>query len=312
MNGASPSPRADLEALLRTGPFHAALRAAIEDSGLTLEGLRGRLARRGIKVSLASLSYWQQGRSRPERADSLRALRAIEGILGLPGRSLVALLGPPRPRGRWVHRAPKYRRYDGILEPSIALAQTIEPVLGPSDNKLRTFAMEDIATVGPDLAIHRVRTRTVLRALEDGPDRHLFVYRGEPGSDSRSLVLAPTENCRLGRVSRHPAAPIMAAELLFDRSLRAGETQLLEYELRIEHPAISLDHRRAFRYPADAYVMSVRFAESALPVRCRSFRQDPFDAESPGAELAMTGGRSVHLATRDVPRGTLGIAWEWD
>ncbi|TDD41467.1 hypothetical protein [Saccharopolyspora elongata] len=45
---------------------------------VALEGLRGRLARRGIKVSLASLSYWQQGRSRPERADSLRALRAIE------------------------------------------------------------------------------------------------------------------------------------------------------------------------------------------------------------------------------------------
>ncbi|CAM04823.1 hypothetical protein A8924_5977 [Saccharopolyspora erythraea NRRL 2338] len=300
--------RAEVEALLRSGPFHEALRAAIAHSGLTLEALRGELAARGIRLSLATLSYWQHGRSRPERTGSMLALRAIENILRLPAHSLRALLGPPRPRGRWLNHEPGR----GIDDPAGQLAEVIGPVLGPSDRDLRVFSQEDIASVGPDRAIHLVRTRTVLRALADGPDRHLAVYRGEPGTDSGALVPVATENCRLGRTSRHPAAPIVVAELLFDRRMRAGETHLLEYEFRVERPVRSVDHRRTFRYPAGSYVASVRFSESAVPVRCRRLRQGAPAAGRGTDELTLVGGRSVHLAVRDVPRGVLGIAWDWD
>ncbi|XVQ83159.1 hypothetical protein ACQP2K_30595 [Microbispora siamensis] len=91
----------DLRAALRDGPFHVALRAAVEARGLTLEDrLRHRLEERGLRVGTTSLSYWQQGLRRPERAESLRAVRALEEILALPPRSLTDLLGPPMPRGR--------------------------------------------------------------------------------------------------------------------------------------------------------------------------------------------------------------------
>ncbi|GAA2773109.1 hypothetical protein [Saccharopolyspora taberi] len=306
------SSRAELDALLRSGPFHLALRAAIEHSGLTLEALRVRLARRGIKLSLASLSYWQHGRSRPERTDSLRALRVIEHILDLPAQSLTALLGPPRPRGRWTQREAGYRRYDGILEPAAPLTQAIEPVLGPSDRQLRVFSQEDVVTVGPDRTIRRIRTRAVLRSLEQGADRYLAVLRGEPGSDPAALVPAARQNCRLGRVSRHSASPVVVAELLFDRELRAGETHLLEYEFRLDSPVPSHDHRRGFRYPADSYVASVHFDVSAMPARCHRFRREPFSAERVESELPITRDRSVHLAARDVPRGVMGVSWRWD
>ncbi|MFD0630293.1 multiprotein-bridging factor 1 family protein [Catenulispora yoronensis] len=84
-------------AALRTGPFAEALRAAITARGLSLDSLQRRLSDRGVRVGTATLSCWQNGRRRPERPDSLRAVSALEEILGLPGGSLLVLLGPPRP-----------------------------------------------------------------------------------------------------------------------------------------------------------------------------------------------------------------------
>ncbi|MFW5418907.1 hypothetical protein J0910_20025 [Nocardiopsis sp. CNT-189] len=307
------APGAATRELLRTGPFHAALRSAIEDSGLTLESLQRRIGRRGVRVSVTSLSYWRQGRSRPERADSLRALQAIEEILGLPRRSLAALLGPPRPRGRWARRRAEPRGYEGILEPAEALAQTVEPVLGPSDAKLRTFCQQDTAVVGADRAIREVRSRAVVRAREDGADRFMAVYCGEPGALAADIRPLAVENCRPGRVRRHPETAVVAVELLFDRRLRAGETHLLEYGVAIGDSPVSLDYRRAFRYPAETYVLSVRFDEEALPVRCFRFAQQGTDgAPGPEEELVLGAGRSVHVAEHDVGPGVLGIGWEWE
>jgi hypothetical protein len=290
--------------------FPTALRAAIEASGLTLERLRHRLAQRGIQVSVTSLSYWQQGRSRPERADSLRAVRAIESILGVPPHSLGALLGPPRPRGRWLDR--EEREYDGILEPATALAETIKPMLGPSDRKLRVFSQDDAVTVGADRAIRSVRSRIVVRAVADDPDRYLAVYCGERGSTATDIEITERENCRLGRVRRHPKLPVIALELLFDHRLRAGETHLLEYVLAIDSPVESPDYRRGFRYPADAFVVSVRFAESALPARVFGFSQrEPHVVPQVDGEMIITAGRWAHRAARDIRPGVLGIGWEW-
>ncbi|GAA1020847.1 hypothetical protein Aple_076620 [Acrocarpospora pleiomorpha] len=100
----------ELAVLLRTGPFERALRAAIAARGLSLERLHVRLAERGAQVSLASLSNWQRGRSRPERSSSLVAVGELEVILGLPAHSLVTLLGPRRPRGRWLADDPTAQR----------------------------------------------------------------------------------------------------------------------------------------------------------------------------------------------------------
>ncbi|GGS22511.1 hypothetical protein [Actinokineospora fastidiosa] len=302
----------DVDALLRTGPFHEALRAAIDRSGLTLDRLRERLARRGIHVSLASLSYWRLGRSRPERPDSLRAVVAIEAILGLPRHSLEALLGPPRPRGRWVGRESQGRRYGSLLEPAQSLAETVEALAGPSDGKLRPWWLDEAVVVGRGGALRRVRARQVARAVADGPDRHLAVYCGEPGEDPAGIAFTAVENCRLGRVRRHRSAPVVAAELLFDRTLRSGQTHLFEYDVAITGGRPATDYRRAFRYPADSYVLSVRFHAGRLPVRCSGFVQHGEDtAQVSDEELGMTAGRMVHVAEREVRPGVVGIAWEW-
>lgn len=53
------------EPLQADSEFARVLRAAIQARGLGLERIRDRLRVQGISVSLATLSYWQSGRSRP-------------------------------------------------------------------------------------------------------------------------------------------------------------------------------------------------------------------------------------------------------
>ena len=72
---------AELDSALRGGPFHVALRAAIAARGLPLQRVQHHLSRHGVKVGVTSLSYWQQGARRPQRPESLRAVRALEEIL---------------------------------------------------------------------------------------------------------------------------------------------------------------------------------------------------------------------------------------
>lgn len=105
---------AELETALRGGPFHVALRAAIAARGLPLQRVQHHLSRYGVKVGVTSLSYWQQGARRPQRPESLRAVRALEEILQLPDESLIRLLAkadersdPQRPRA--VRTAPSWR-----------------------------------------------------------------------------------------------------------------------------------------------------------------------------------------------------------
>ena len=93
--------QAELSRLLAAGPFDVALRAAIRARGLGLDRIRYRLRGRGTTVSLATLSHWQSGRCRPERPESLEALRNLEDILNVPDGSLSRLLGPPRSRARF-------------------------------------------------------------------------------------------------------------------------------------------------------------------------------------------------------------------
>jgi hypothetical protein len=302
---------ADLAQVLHTGPFHLALRAALAVRGLPLQRVQHHLAHRGIKVGVTSLSYWQQGARRPQRPESLRAVRALEDVLDLPGNSLTRLLGLGE--GAEVER-PASRSYRSLIEVSGTVERLLSELEAPADGGLHTVGHTERVRVGAARELLGRESQHVVRAHRDGVDRYLAIHHGDPGCDPERIRVSALENCRAGRVRRHRESGVVVAELLFDARLRAGETYLFGYGFEDGTGGESTEYVRGFTYAGGLYLLQVRFDEAALPARCRRFSQattgTPRGART---DLTLSGRhRTVHLAEQGVRPGILGIDWDWE
>ncbi|WP_424214350.1 hypothetical protein ACN20G_21020 [Streptomyces sp. BI20] len=314
----APGPEA-LPDLLRTGPFHLALRAALTARGLPLHRVRHRLAERGIGVGVTSLSYWQQGARRPSRPESLRAVAALEEVLELPSGALSRLLDPdgPEPDGPEPPRGPvrpAARPYRELVSVGAAVERLLTELEVPLDGGLHTVGHHERVRMGPRRELAGRDSQQVVRAHREGVDRYLAIHHGDPGCDPAGVRVRAYENCRAGRVRRHAETGIVVAELLFDTRLRVGDTYLFGYGFEDGTGGPGHEYVRGFGFPGGQYVLQVRFDAAALPVRCRRFRRRGPQAPRTGvAELTATGGhRVVHLVEPVVRRGILGIDWEWE
>ncbi|QKW06520.1 transcriptional regulator [Streptomyces sp. NA04227] len=302
-----------LEAVLRTGPFHAALRAAVERRGLSLGRLESRLRRQGTPVTAATISAWQSGKYRPERPHALAALAALETILELHPGDLVALLKPPKPRGRWQHSS--HRR------PSLsaAWAGRLDPLLHSVDaawsRHLTSLSSQHRMHCDAEGRVHRMWDRLVLRAEEDGPDRYVLGYTAD--HPSPPPVLRPVTPQRLGPSVADADEGTLLATLLFERPLARGETVIIEYTTEHTH-----DRPRAeqsllhLQGPVRDCVLEVCFDPAAVPTRCRSFHSLPtHDGLSPEATteqpLRIGPGLRAHTVGLDLPPSDFGIRWDW-
>ncbi|MBB5920374.1 hypothetical protein FHR81_001404 [Actinoalloteichus hoggarensis] len=290
------------------GPFSDALRLAIEVSGLSLDRLQRRLADRGVRVSLTTLSYWRHGRSRPERPDSLRGVRILEDVLGLPEKSLTGLLGPRRPRGRWVTRSHGTVDLDQLWTDPDTVRELRAHIDVPPPHQLSPLSVQDIVLVGPQRDEEAVRTRMVVEAAVDDVSRSFLVYRTEP---ERSVAITATRYCALGEVVHDPSG-FMVAELVLDRVLAAGEATIFEYEVTGPPGEPVLFHDRRFAMPTRQYVLQVGFRPEALPVRCLRYHRPNADAPEQGVrEVALGASHTAHVIELDVAPGIYGMRWDW-
>lgn len=301
-----------LEAVLRTGPFHLALRAAIAARRLPLHRVQHHLSRHGIKVGVTSLSYWQQGARRPQRSESMRAVRALEEILDLPDESLIRLLGPALPAG--APERPPARPYRSLVRASGVLHRLLADLDAPPDCGLLGVGLHERVRIGPRGQLLGRDSQHVIRARRDGVDRYIAVHQGDPGCAPGDVAVHAMENCRTGRVRWDRATGVLVAELLFDARLRAGETHLFRYGFEDGTAGASTEYVRGFGGAGGQYVLQVAFADGALPVRCHRFAQQSTAAPRVGRqELTPTGRpRSVHLVEQQVRTGLLGIGWDWE
>src|SRR5690349_20860512 len=137
----------ELGQLLRAGPFHLALRAALTARGLPLHRVQHRLAARGIKLGVTSLSYWQQGARRPRRPESLKAVRALEQILELPEGTLLRLLAAPEGAGPESTRPPT-RSYRALVSVGAAVEGLLAGMELPADGGLHTVGHHERVRIG--------------------------------------------------------------------------------------------------------------------------------------------------------------------
>ncbi|WP_018348763.1 transcriptional regulator [Longispora albida] len=303
----------DLRQVLRNGPFPAALHLAIEASGLSLEALQHALFARGIPVSLSTLSYWRRGRSRPERAASLRAVVVMEEVLGLPAGSLAALLGPRRPRGRWLEHVPGTAPLARLWEHPETLARMYGDFTSTPADQLTRLTVTDDYHIGPDGRATRLVSRQVIRAEADRVARCLITLWVE---DRTGLgpVLTGTRFCRAGRVRDEPGTGFTVAELVLDRVLGRGELAVVEYELTMPRQGeLSDDYSRRFARPAQQYALSVVFDPAAVPVRCHGYQRSvPGGPDRWAAEVWPGSSHTAQFVAHDVPPGLAGLRWEYD
>ncbi|MFI6346810.1 hypothetical protein [Streptomyces sp. NPDC050560] len=300
---------AELAVALRRGPFHVALRAAIAARGLSLQRVQHHLARRGVNVGVTSLSYWQQGARRPRRDESLRAVRALEEILQLPGESLIRLLSGP-PAGAGLRRPMAARFPSRIRGPLEELLTELE---SPFDGALGSIGHHERVRIGAHRELLAVDSQLVVRAHTPGVDRYVAVHHGDPGCAPEQMSVHALENCRTGRVRRHRETGVLVAELLFDTRLRTGETHVFRFAFEDGTAGATGEYSRGFGLGGGQYVLQVRFAEEAVPLRCHRFSQRPAATAPSGLrELRLSRGhRCVHLVEPEVRAGHLGIRWDW-
>jgi hypothetical protein len=296
-----------LDILLTTGPFDAALRAAVHARGLTLDRLRAHLARRGIPIALSTLSDWQHGKHRPSITGSLRTVQALEEVLGLRQRTLVKLLvdqagdAPGQPRAG--------RR--GVNDRSGNLASLLDRIPGSRARLSDMVCDHQVYTVGPDRHLAGLRCRKVIQARHDGVDRYVLRYFGNPGCDADQIQVRPIRNCRLGQVVCDRSG-IVVAELRFDEKLHAGDIWVFELEIVDPTGRPMTECAHGFRSRDQQYLMEVRFDPTALPVDCHSFAQtDLYERRQRTGDLVLNRHHALHLLTGGLVGGVVGIGWRW-
>ena len=284
-----------------SGSFAAALRSAIEERGLGLERIKDRLEARGVQLSVATLSYWQSGRSQPERKRSLAALPHLEEVLDLECGALRRALAGPRERGRRCEVQDLATVWPE--PPQTAVLRRLDTTW---DAELDRVSLHDVITIGPDRAQRSLRVREVLRARSDGPDRRV-VLNGQDDSAAAPPEIRPRRGCVLGRVTGDAAAGVLGAELEFLEPLRRGQTVVIEYDV-VTVPPHPHEHEftRRLRFPMRHYLLEVRFDPAAPPASCTRVvdRQEV-------ARLDLDPAYGVHLVDTDTVAGTTGIRWRW-
>jgi transcriptional regulator with XRE-family HTH domain len=288
--------------------FAEVLREAIRARGLGLERIRERLLAQGVSVSLATLSYWQSGRSRPERRDSLAAVSLLESVLEVPAGTLSASLGPPPRRGRWLSTVPDRPDVAAYWPEPDTVEDAVSGVDLRWDERLTRISQHDRVFIGSDGGERSYHSRQVLRAEADGPDRWVLIMHLDE-HDRPLPAIWPLRHCHLGRTVRRPADGLLVAELLFDRPLRKGETVITEHELVNVAPyPPATNYERKFRLPVREFVLEICFDPTRLPVVCSGFSQlDDADEVVRPVDVNV----EVHGVVLNFGPGRYGFRWGW-
>ncbi|GGM90268.1 hypothetical protein GCM10011609_28990 [Lentzea pudingi] len=303
--GLLPAAREDMAGVDRAidTEFAAALRAAMGRRGLTLDRVRQRLADRGMKVSLSTLSYWQNGRSQPERDSSLKIVDALELLLDLPDGTLRQSLGPRRARGQ-----------AGGGQDNLLLAldtRALGPEFADLNRGLRQMITHTTVWLNEHRSIKCTSTRTVLRALRDGVDRMIVLRVHEESAPILPEVVVRFG--RLGELTYLPHLRCTAAEILFDRPLPRNETAVVDYDFVAgATPRTDRHYQRNIRTGLRESLIHVVFDPAALPAACHRYHRTAHDSGKLHLERTpLDGAHSVHTLVSRWRVPVHGISWEW-
>ena len=287
--------------------FSAVLGRALETRGSSLVGLQRRLADRGHRVSVGTLSYWRSGQRHPEKPASLDAVTEIEELLGLDPGVLRSRIGPSRRPG-----PPLPQVAVGAAAPADVPVRDALLELGLADagELLHDITLHITVDVDAERQMTRQTVRTMLRATASGAQRwYHVIFAEQPVPEP--LVLDRVVGARVGETVDRPEVGLIASELVLPRPLDVGETAIVETSTRLVDlggPDTTYFHHVDRRM--SEVVIWVRFDPAAVPTRCvqtvRALEESA--VETP---VHLGGLDSVHVAARSFGPGSVGLTWEW-
>lgn len=277
--------------------FAGAFGAALDRRRVSLTWLRDRLAARGYRVSLATLSYWRSGQREPARHESLDALSEIETLLDVPGGSLSALARDRR--RRHARPAPFDTLVLGVAEGDLTGEPDVQRVL---------FHL----TVDVDRANRRIESLAaqMFVAARDGVTGvSMFVGPDADGLGNSSRVEA-VSGCRIGPIELRPDG-INTAWLEFERPCRAGESVLTVTRVVDAGPQVleETEYGLVAEQKLEECLLHVRFRDDDVPVRCWSGYQEGSIEDEWAVDLTDTS--SVHQRQTAFGPGIVRVRWEW-
>ncbi|MFF5719532.1 XRE family transcriptional regulator [Streptomyces buecherae] len=291
--------------------FAAVFREALRQRGLPLERVRERLEARGIRISLATLSYWQRGRSQPERAQSLRAVDALEDILALPTGALRSLLGPHRPRGRAVCELQDLSASQRVFGENSTVEQALGAAFAHFNEDLCSVVIRETLRLDERRCIRSTSVHQVLRATRDGASRLTVVHCiDDTSAESIDVVV----RCgKPGSVRFLPELRCIIIEVLLGRELARNETAVIDYEVLLGPSNVpSTHHERRTRVHLREYLLHVYFHPDALPASCHRYYREQIGAEKRNSRrIALDVSHSAHMLPIRCPAGVHGMNWEW-
>jgi hypothetical protein len=308
-------------------PFPAAVRAAIRDSGLTLQQITNRLARQGHRISGPTLSGWQNGANLPPpTAEGRTRVLALERVLGLapatlldPWRRQRPELPPARPASLVGRPRPI-----GLADRRLLLEEAIAHYGGAvSRQSLALTWQEEHYVVGADR--WPLRSRVVLEGfpLRPGITRYWLPYCYD--RDEAAVDVVPADGCLLGRTIReddyspatHDVQPLAATELIFPRALTPGRAHRFSFTVthRYSPDAARLprrEFRRVISGPAcRTLVLSIRFHRTQPPVSLRLCTWERPHDEQPSRCTERRNTYNDTIALPNPAPGGYGWLWDW-
>ncbi len=290
--------------------FPESLRAAISASGRSLESLRRRLSERGAKVSIATLSYWQSGRSRPARDASLEAVRHLEEILELPAGELTSRLGDVGPARGQRRLAPVALFPDDTPLPDQAtvLASALEELGFGAHQELLDISVHATLELGADGSTTSQTLRNVVRAARDGAHRMpSFICFEGPVTEPPRFV--PGHGVRIGRQIHNNAMGVHVVEVMVDRPLRRDEIAVVEHTAFLPRGVVAESYTEYYlvRRCVEC-VQWVQFHPDRVPTRVETYQD--LDGDTLTTPLRLSG-TSAHHVVHDIGPGKVGIRWTW-
>lgn len=276
--------------------FATTLRQALERRRLSLRSVRQSLMDRGHDVSISTLSFWQSGARRPERAASIDIIRELEEILYLDDGQLSDALGPSRRLGR-----SRARTFADLIELTEGTADDAEPELLERSGSLGIYLDADGMTA-------RSVNRTLWQARRDGA-REATVYYSRDPEKLKNLDIRGTLGCELVDVALDAERYLLRATLRLHTPLRQGELALTERRALGAPGAEPLTETTVVSSRRQAEVMlSVIFDPKRLPVRCRVIVE--VDGETRTHAVPLNGDIVTHAEFNFGP-GMITLAWDW-